>query len=107
MENWEQDALSGFLKPGPGDHKLTIFGEPTKEPSKWGKDQYIFSPAEMDGVTGKIAPGKGLLKLIATASKQKREHLVKAGEPVSKLFPITISFKRAGTAMNDTVYQGI
>lgn len=90
--SWEDEALSGFLKVVEGEHSLKVYGEPSPQESKFvGKDgkakvQQVFD-VELDGVRGKMAPPRKLLKLLASMRK--------ANVP----YPLTIKFRRVGMGM--------
>jgi len=96
MENdWIHDAMDGFMKVSPGTHTLKVFGPPIKSESKWGKEQYVFEGAHLDGQSGKLAANKGLLRLIATESLKRIEMGTKAGR-TDPGFPVEIRFRRDG-----------
>lgn len=96
MDEWMQDALDGFLKIQEGEHTIKVFGPPVKSESKWGKSQWVFEGAQLDGQSGKLAANKGLLRLIATESAKRIDMGKKAGRTDTG-FPVEVRFKRTGT----------
>ena len=95
MEDWEEDLDKGFLKVNPGEHELLIKAAPIKRTNNYGKEQWLFEQAVLDGQPGKITPPKKLLKLIS----MKRQEKEKSGAP-NQGYPIFLKFSRVGMDLN-------
>jgi len=89
VDEWEEDLERGFLKITEGDHELIVRKAPVNRKNNYGKDQWLFEDASLDGVDGMVTPPKGLLRLLKKEAEQRRN----AGK---NTYPIVVEFTRVG-----------
>lgn len=92
-EDWEEELDRGFLRVDEGAHELLIRAPPVKRKNSYGKDQWLFEDANMDGVDGMITPPKGLMLILKSAAEKRRNE----GKDT---YPIRVEFTRVGMSID-------
>jgi hypothetical protein len=87
---WFDEVSAGYLKVTEGKHEIMIYEDPETIESKFGKPQWTFPNAELDGIRGILVASKRLMAAIAGLYKEKKSH--SEGE----VYPMAFGVERIG-----------